>query len=62
MSETELTSTAVHELAHVLAFSSSHFRNFRNADGSPMIPRQPQERFGEIFWGVLDVFFCEREG
>ncbi|CAJ1366710.1 unnamed protein product [Effrenium voratum] len=53
VSETELTSTAVHELAHVLAFSSSHFRNFRNADGSPMIPRQPQDEtrhVGEVFY------------
>ena len=34
-----IISTAVHELAHVLVFSNEHFRNFRNADGSPMVPR-----------------------
>ena len=35
-----MISTALHELAHVLVFSNEHFRNFRNADGTPMIPRE----------------------
>lgn len=39
----EMISTALHELAHVLVFSNEHFRNFRNADGTPMIPRGAED-------------------
>lgn len=45
--------TAVHELAHVLVFSSAHFRKFRNADGTPMLPREANdlEAFqGEVYY------------
>ena len=38
-----IISTAVHELAHVLVFSNEHFRNFRNSDGTPVIPRDTAE-------------------
>lgn len=34
--------TAVHELAHALAFSAHHFQFFRNPDGSPMWPRNTE--------------------
>lgn len=35
--------TAVHELAHALAFSSHHFQYFRNADGTPKLPREAHD-------------------
>lgn len=34
--------TAVHELAHALAFSAHHFHYFRNTDGSPKLPREAE--------------------
>lgn len=48
-----MVATAVHELAHVLVFSSAHFRKFRNADGTPMLPREANdlEAFqGEVYY------------
>eukprot|EP00435_Cladocopium_sp_Y103_P040872 s818_g11.t1 len=38
-----LVSTAIHELAHVLVFSNTHFQNFRYSNGSPIIPRLAQD-------------------
>jgi len=32
--------TAVHELAHALAFSAHHFQYFRHPDGKPKLPRE----------------------
>lgn len=36
-------SQAVHELTHALVFSSSLFRYFRNMDGTPRLPRHPDD-------------------
>lgn len=46
-------STAVHELAHTMVFSSSLFKYFRNRDGSPMMPRSrsdPDTFANEVWW------------
>jgi len=36
-------STAIHELAHALAFSSQLFGHFRKPDGTPRLPRDPND-------------------
>lgn len=46
-----LVSTAVHELAHNLVFSSDLFRYFRNSDGTPKLPRDSDDNVeNEVEW------------
>lgn len=45
-------STAVHEMAHSLGFSSSLFKYFRAPDGSPLIPRSPTNQ--DVFPNAVD--------
>eukprot|EP00450_Noctiluca_scintillans_P029020 CAMPEP_0194556320 /NCGR_PEP_ID=MMETSP0253-20130528/98683_1 /TAXON_ID=2966 /ORGANISM="Noctiluca scintillans" /LENGTH=798 /DNA_ID=CAMNT_0039403823 /DNA_START=380 /DNA_END=2779 /DNA_ORIENTATION=+ len=46
-----LVSTAVHELAHNLVFSSDLFRYFRNSDGTPKLPRDSEDDVeDEVEW------------
>eukprot|EP00928_Gymnodinium_smaydae_P028915 TRINITY_DN21922_c0_g1_i1.p1 TRINITY_DN21922_c0_g1~~TRINITY_DN21922_c0_g1_i1.p1 ORF type:complete len:893 (-),score=41.28 TRINITY_DN21922_c0_g1_i1:364-2682(-) len=57
----DVVSTAVHELAHAMAFSSSLFKFFRHADGSPRLTRDAldQDVFpGEVRWSCDSSSFA----
>merc|ERR1719163_1827824 len=51
-------SMIIHEFLHMLGFSSSLFRYFRNSDGTPKLPRDPRDPsrvLGEISWSCTSA-------